>query len=157
MDAIGWRYVPWLFAVGLVASAQASGGPSTLARPVTVQVSVSGPTIIAFLPPEASQPDVEGAGEAVAHIRFAIADTRRCMGVKAVRFEIVYADRVVVKAAHVQQTFDVGSLGQGIGALLAEPGRPATVVHTEVGPSSLAHRLPQAAFEYWRLVACRRE
>lgn len=120
-------------------------------------MAISGPTLVAFLPPEAGQPGVEGAGEALAHVGFALADTRRCLGTKAVRFETVYADRVTVQGAHGQQTFEVRNLGQGVGAVLAEPGRPATVIHTEVGPSSLAHQLPQAAFEYWRVPACKRE
>lgn len=156
-----WR---WLAACALVVSQLACNAPAPPAVPpadqkpktVDARVEIAGPTIIAFLPVEAEQAGYEGAAEAVAHVRFALADTRQCLGGKMVQTTTVFADRLTIRDGAKQRTIELGKLGQGIGAVLAEPGRPENIVYTEVGASSLQYLLPQAAFEYWQQAACKR-
>lgn len=121
------------------------------------RIVLAGPTIIAFLPADAQQAELEGAAEAVAHVGFALADTRQCLGSLPVLMKTVYASRLTIGDGAAERTIELARLGQGIGAVLAEPGRPERTVHTEIGASSLQRLLPQAAHEYWGQPACKRD
>jgi hypothetical protein len=127
------------------------------AAPVEVRHAITGPTLIAFLPPAARDAKAEGAAEAQAHLRFALADTRRCLGAKVVRLETVFADRMLVHDGARTQVFTPDPLGLGMGAVLVDPGRRGMLVQSMVGASSLSYQLPQAVFDYWHVPACRRE
>jgi hypothetical protein len=135
------------------ATAPAAAAPAS----VEEQRTISGPTILVLVPPEARDAQAEGAAEALAHVRFALADTRRCLGAKPVRLETVFADRLVVHNAGYPLDLAPDAIGPGIGAVLIEPGRAGVVVQTMVGASSLQYQLPQAVFDYWRVRACRRD
>jgi hypothetical protein len=128
---------------------------SATAEPVVRTVPVAGPTIIAFVPSEVRDQKDEGSIEGVAHVQFAMQDTAKCLGTKQVKFEFEFADTIVLKSGNQSTTIQVGSLGQGFGAVLAEPGRQAKVVFTEIGPSTLLYLLPRAAAEYWHVEACK--
>lgn len=138
-------------------AAASSASPAGPAPVAAAALRISGPTLIAVRPPAASMAGQEGADEALAHLEFALADTRRCLGAKRVRFENVEGERVTISDRRGTQTVDFGIVDDGIGAVLAEPGRPLVVVRPTVGSSSLAHLLPQAAYAYWRVRACRRD
>jgi hypothetical protein len=71
--------------------------------------------------------------------------------------QTIYAKRLTIVDGAAGRTVELSALGQGIGAVLAEPGRPERTVHTGIGASSLQYLLPQAAFEYWRQPACKRD
>ncbi|WP_418320000.1 hypothetical protein [Piscinibacter sakaiensis] len=157
-----WR---WLATAALVLASAACKGPAppaaTPAAPAVAlaetRIDLGGPTLVAFLPPDAQQPGVEGAAEAVAHVGFAMADTRQCLGDKPVSMTTVFADRLTINEGGNLRTIELDRLGQGIGAVLAEPGRADHIVKVEVGASSLSHLLPQAAFDYWQQAACKRD
>lgn len=148
-------------AAGLAASqgTLASGGvqASAAAGPVQARRMLRGPTLIALLPPAARAQGDAGAQEAVAHVHFALTEARRCLGGKAVRFEVVYADRLTLVVRGKGEPLAAGEQGDGIAMVLAEPDRPPLLVQSVVGPSALQHQLPQAAFDYWRVQACNRE
>lgn len=128
-----------------------------VAAPVEARRTVRGPTLIAWLPPSVRVKGDEGAQEAVSHVHFALAETRRCLGGMAVRFEVVYADRLTLVVRGKGESLASSEQGDGIAMVLAEPDRPTSLVQSAVGPSALQHQLPQAAFEYWRVQACNRE
>ena len=145
----------------LLLSACATQAPSMQALPTTpavveVQRTITGPTLLAFLPPDARDATREGAAEARSHLRFALADTQRCLGAKPVRLETVFADRLLLRDADRVQVFTPDPMGLGMGAVLIEPGRRGSMVQSLVG-ASLPYQLQQAAFDYWRVPACRRE
>ena len=124
-------------------------------RVVVSEAKISGPTIIAFVPSEVQGQKDDGAIEGVAHTNFALQDTAKCLGSKKVEFQFLFVDRLVVRNGTTRTTFEVGQMGQGFGAILVEPGRPAKVVYSEDGPSTLQFLLPRAAFEYWHAQACK--
>lgn len=68
----------------------------------------------------------------------------------------VFADRLILTAGGKSSTFGLRASARAF-AVLAQPDRPASVVCTVMGASSLQHQVPQAAFEYWKIRACRRE
>lgn len=163
--ARAWRTgLQWvLLAVACAWLAACTSPPSAPAATVVpdaaveVQHTITGPTVFALLPPEARDPSVEGAAEAQAHVRFALADTQRCLGSMRVRLETVFADRLLVRDGKRSHSFVPDALGPGIGAVLIEPGRTGVMVQSMVGASALSYQLQQAAFEYWRSPACRRD
>lgn len=122
---------------------------------VQKETSISGPTIIAFAPPETQEQKDEGSIEGVAHTQYAVQDTAQCLSPKKVAFQFWFADRLVIRSDKSRSQFEVGQLGQGFGAILIEPGRSAKVVHSEDGPSTLNWLLTQAAFEYWHAKGCK--
>jgi hypothetical protein len=122
---------------------------------VASEARISGPTVIAFVPSEVQGQEDDGSTEGIAHTRFALQDTAKCLGSKKVKFQFLFVDRLVVRNGSKRTTFEVGQLGQGFGAVLVEPGRPAKVVYSVDGPSTLQFLLPQAAFEYWHVQACK--
>ena len=124
-------------------------------RAIVSEVKISRPTIIAFVPSEVQGQKDDGAIEGVAHTQFALQDTAKCLGSKTVKFQFLFVDRLVVRDGTKHTTFEVGQLGQGFGAILVEQGRPAKVVYSEDGPSTLQFLLPRAAFEYWHAQACK--
>ena len=67
------------------------------------------------------------------------------------------APALVLRDGGKTETIALADLGQGIGAVIVEPGRPAAVVYVTVGASSLQYQLPQAVFAYWRIPGCKRE
>ncbi len=161
----GWRkslqqLVTGLMCLWLVACTSPPPGQTVAPSPgavVEVQHTLSGPTVYALLPPDARDASVEGAAEARAHVGFALADTQRCLGSMPHRMQTVYADRLVVHDGRRNQVFAPDPLGPGIGAVLIEPGRNGVMVQPMVGASALSHQLQQAAFDYWRAPACRRQ
>lgn len=123
-------------------------------RVIVSEARVSGPTIIAFAPSEVQGQNDDGAIEGVAHTNFAMQDTAKCLGAKKVELQFLFVDRLVVVTVKKRTTFQVGRMGQGFGAVLVQPGRPARVVYSEDGPSTLQYLLPNAAAEYWKVPAC---
>jgi hypothetical protein len=133
-----------------VPDARAEGAPPVVSK----TVAVIGPTIIAVLPPQVQHQRDPGDTEAAAHVQFALEDSTTCLGTRRMTTELVFADQVVIRDQASTHTIPIKDLGQGVGAVLVEPGRKATVVHTKVGPSALRHLLLGAAADYWGEQAC---
>lgn len=119
------------------------------------EITISGPTIIAFVPVDTKGQQDDGSIEGIAHMHYAMQDTCKCLSPKKVAFQFWFADRLVIHSGLGQTTFEVGKFGQGFGAILVEPGRTAKVVFSVDGPSTLQYLLPQAAFEYWQASGCK--
>lgn len=121
----------------------------------TKTVHVKEATIVAFAPSLLIGSDAQGAQEAVAHLRFAVDDTYKCLHPKKVRVILLYADRLLLRNGAASETIEVHKLGQAVGATIVEPGRRSQTVHSVDGPSNLQHLLPQAAYEYWQVPPCK--
>jgi hypothetical protein len=134
-------------------------GQISLAQPsvpmVVKSVQIKGSTIVAFLPPAVESQRDEADIEALAHVRFALADAIKCLAPRRVVVELVFADKVVLRERRSAQSMSVAQLGQGVGAVLVEPGRKPQEVFTEIGPSTLLHLLPNAVDRYWDAPACK--
>lgn len=137
-------------ALAVSASVDAADG-----RLVVHEAKISGPTIIGFVPSEVQGQKDDGAIKGIAHTQFALNDAAKCLGNKKVKVHFVFADRLLARSSTKRITFEVAQLGQGFGAILVEPGRPAKVVYSEDGPSTLQFLMPRAAFEYWHAQACK--
>ena len=124
-------------------------------RLIQKKITVSGPTIIAFVPSEVQGQKDDGSIEGVAHTQFALQDTAKCLSPKKVNFQFWFVDRLVIRVGDRTTTFEVGKLGQGFGAILIDPGRPPKVVYSTDGPSTLQYLLPHAAFELWHAKGCK--
>jgi hypothetical protein len=134
----------------LLASLSVEAGPAS----VTKSISVSKPTLIAFMPPSLLSSTEDGDSEAVAHLQFAVEDTVKCVRPKHLKVIFAYADIVALHNGSRSESVPVYKLGQAIGAILVEPRRRAHVVSEEDGPSMLQQLLPMGAFKYWRARGC---
>ena len=113
--------------------------------------------IIGYAPPDTQSQNDDGSIEGVAHTRFALDDTEACLGQGKVKFELVFADQIIVVDGEQKFAFQVSKLGQGFGAVLAEPGREPKVVFSEEGPSTLQYLVPNAASAYWGEPRCKQD
>ena len=126
-------------------------------------VIVNGPVVVGYFPPvtdeEMNNPD-SGAGEGIAHVRFALDDTLKCLktsGVEArVQLEIVKSLKVT-EGTSVKRIALPTTWPEAAGAYLFLPGKPARAVPSQAGPSSLTTLVPEAAAEYFGAKACREQ
>jgi hypothetical protein len=120
----------------------------------TQPVEVRSRSIIAFAPTELEGSVNEGAIEAVAHLRFAVEDTFKCLQPMKLSLRFYFADRIALRTANGSELLQVHKLGQAVGAVIVEPGRKPQVIYSVEGPSTLQHLLPNAAAKYWGIKAC---
>ena len=120
----------------------------------TQPVDVRSRAIIAFAPSELRDSQADGAIEAVAHLRFAVEDTFKCLQPMKLSLSFYYADRIALRTAKGRELLQVHKLGQAVGAVIVEPGRRPEVIYSVEGPSTLQHLLPNAAAKYWGIKAC---
>ncbi len=120
-------------------------------------VHVTGPTVIGYVPSDTQSQRDDGSVEGIAHTMFALEDTNACLGRGRVRFEFVFADRIVVVNGKQSASLQVNKMEQGFGAVLVEPGRKLKVVFAEQGPSTLQYLLPNAASAYWAEPKCKQD
>lgn len=120
-------------------------------------VHVTGPTVIGYVPSDTQSQRDDGSVEGIAHTRFALEDTNACLGRGRVKFEFVFADRIVVVNGKQSASLQVNKMGQGFGAVLVKPGRKPKVVFAEQGPSTLQYLLPNAASAYWAEPNCKQD
>lgn len=128
--------------------------PAIAITPKTQQVDVRARSIIAFAPSELKDSQEEGAIEAVAHLRFAVEDTYKCLQPMKLSVSIYFADRIALRTGKSRDLLQVHQLGQAVGAVIVEPGRKPEVIYSTDGPSTLQYLLPQAAAKYWGIKAC---
>ena len=118
------------------------------------EVVITAPTLIAFAKPSLRDARDEASSEALAHLAFAVEDTKRCALPEHAKVETIYADIFIVRNGAMTQAFSTSAKGHELGAVLVEPGRKARLVIAEVGPSALVQMLPEAAAKYWNLPSC---
>jgi hypothetical protein len=126
------RLRAWVVSVALIGAALPDGKAEGTPSIVHKTMAITGPTIIAVLPSEVQQQQDPGDTEAMAHVQFALEDTNKCLGAGRVRLDLVFADQVIIQDRASTQTILVRDLGQGVGAVLVEPGREAKVVSTRL-------------------------
>lgn len=110
--------------------------------------------IVAFAPTDSLGAQDDGSSEGVAHTRFALEDTQRCLGTREVEYRLIFADRLKVGGSGPQADYRGRQLGQGFGAVLVRPGHPPQLVVARDGPSTLKELLPRAAAKVWEESAC---
>ena len=142
------RFGVLLVFIGVVAITSAE------ARDRVKKIRVTGPTLIAFLPPAALDRRDRSAAEAVAHVGFALEDTQKCLGNRPVDYRLIYADRLEVTLDGRRYAFELKKMGQGVGAVLLARAKAPRQIHTTIGPSSLMQMLPAAAAEYYGAPPC---
>lgn len=139
------------------AEPSSSAAPASPAAPVQATRQLTGPAVFAVRPPPAAIEGQEGGDEALAHLAFAVAGLRRCLGRNPVAFETVAADALTLTDGGTRHALRFGVTDDGLAIVLAEPGRGVRVVRGGVGPSALPHLAQQAAWSYWRARRCRQE
>lgn len=125
-----------------LANSALAAGPSVQA-PVTVQVAGNRPTVVAFLPPS-----FKAAAQAKELVKSAVQDTKLCLGKGYATYQVVFAERIVVRSQGRKETFELGRAPL-VGALLLRPGANARIVFAGGGPEALGQLLPSAASEYF--------
>lgn len=150
------------FLVTLLLSACVISGAQ---KPVSAEadVIVNGPVVVGYFPPvteeEINNPG-SGAGEGIAHVRFALEDTLKCLKASGIEAR---AQLEMVKALKVTEGTSTKRLAlpttwpEAAGAYLFLPGKPARMVPAQAGPSSLITLVPEAAAEYFGAKACREQ
>ena len=131
-----------LLLLSALANSALAAGPRAQA-PVTVYVAGNGPTVIAFLPPS-----FKSAAQAQELVRSAVQRTKRCLGSSVATYQVVFAERIVVRSPRHRETFELGR-AQLVGALFLRPSANARIVFAGGGPEAMARLLPAAAGEYF--------
>jgi hypothetical protein len=126
------------------------------AAETVTHITVTGPTIVAFLPLGTDKNDDHGSQEAIAHVQFALEDTRKCLGKYRASFKLVFADVVTLKTGSSTSTIRLTDKSQGVGAILLSLDKPPRYVAAH-GPSVLMHLLPPATGEYFGVKGCKRD
>lgn len=123
-------------------------------------IEVNGPVVVGYFPPvtqeELDDPN-SGAGEGIAHVRFAVEDTLRCLedsGIKA-QGRVKMKDVLEVREGNATKRIKLPtSWPEAAGVYLFSPGKNPRKVPAQAGPSSLEVLVPEAAAEYYGAKAC---
>lgn len=129
--------------------ASSSALPQTAEQPVTAYVDVDREAVIAFLPPSMQDLRERGAAEAQDWVRWAVDSVERCLSEDHVYYQVVFAERIVVRSVAGKETFELGRLVPLVGALLLRPDSNARILFAGGGPEALERLLRQAAGEYF--------
>ena len=91
---------------------------------------------------------VSGASDAKMRVGSAIDSLKRCLSEDHVSYQVVFAERIVVRSLGREETFELG-IHSLVGALLLRPGSNARILFAGGGPEALATMLGPAATEYF--------
>ena len=123
--------------------------PQTAEDPVTAYVEVNREAVIAFLPPSMQSLQNRDAAEAQDRVGSAVEGVKRCLGEDHVYYQVVFAERIVVRSLAGEETFELGRLVPLVGVLLLRPNSNARILFAGGGPEALVQLLRQAAGEYF--------
>ncbi len=134
--------------LGLLA---APGGafPQTTGDVLAVYVDGDRRAVIAFLPPSMQDSRNRDAAEAQEHVKASIESIKRCLAEDHVSYQVVFAERIVVRRPGSEETFELGHIVPLVGALLLLPGSNARILFAGGGPEALVRMLRPAASEYF--------
>lgn len=140
------------------------GQSNPKAAPVNVAtVVVKGPLIVGFFPP-VTQAEMEdpntGTSEGIAHVRFALEDTLKCLkasGVSATAQLELATTLIVMDKGKTRRILLPTSWPGAAGAYLFMPGKEPQAVFAQAGPSSLVVLVPKAAAHFYAASACTSE
>jgi hypothetical protein len=139
------RYLPLL---GLLI-ASSSALPQAAEEPVTAYVDVDQEAVVGFLPPSMQNLRDSGAAQAQDQVRWAVHSVERCLSDDHVHYEVVFAERIVVRSRAGEESFELGRLMPLVGALLLRPDSNGRILFAGGGPEALDRLLRQAAGEYF--------
>jgi hypothetical protein len=116
---------------------------------VTAYVDGDRRAVISFLPPSMQESQDRDAADAKERVGSAIDSIKRCLGEDHVYYQVVFAERIVVRTRGGEQTFDLGRVAPLVGALLLRPGSNARILFAGGGPEALVRMLRPVASEYF--------
>lgn len=135
--------------VGFLLAASPYATAQTTEETETAYVEAGQGVVVAFLPPYLRTARDQEALAATAHVRSAIAKTSSCLRERSVSYDVVFADRIVIRWPGGHEAFQVGQVVPLPGALLFRPGLNARILFAGGGPEALGRMLPNAASEYF--------
>ncbi len=126
-------------------------------------VKVDGPVIVGYFP-RVSEKDMDdhnsGASEGLAHVRFALEDTLKCLkaaGISA-RAQLEMTSMLAVTEGTTTKKIKLPTTWPSAsGVYLFRPGKMPHRVPAQLGPSSLIMLAPQAAAEFFQAPTCREQ
>jgi hypothetical protein len=144
------RLSRWQLLMLVVAWLTASGAalPQRTEDIATVYIEEGEGGVIAFLPAMVRDSQDQGAIEARALVGLAIETTTRCLGEDYISYQVVFADRIVIRWPGDEESFEVGQFAPLTG-LLFRPGSSARILIAGAGPGALVQMLSAAASEYF--------
>lgn len=116
---------------------------------VTKYVELKGPAVVGFLRPSTQNLQNAEATASQEQVRLAIESTEVCLGRDFATYQIVTADRIVVRSLGTEESFDLGSFAALTGALLLSPGSNPRILFAGGGPEALKRMLAPTASEYF--------
>ena len=153
------RVAALLLGLGCAGGGDAEGDVGAVAIPVT------GPLVVGFFPPitgslladdPAEIQSDQGMGNDVAHLQFALAEVKRCLGAQRVTVRFAATRRIELDDEGKLTTLLIPpDPPRDIGALLVRPGAEPLIVDGREGRSTLTLRLAEAAADYFDAPACR--
>jgi hypothetical protein len=124
------------------------------------EIRVSGPVVIGYFPPmdqgELDDPN-SGVGEGVAHVRFALADTLRCINESGIEAsgEFVMGSSISAVMHNDKKLISLPrNWPASAGIILFHPEKAPKHVPAQAGPSSLLVLGPDAALDFYGANSC---
>ena len=137
--------------LGLFAVLAASCGSLPQRNPdaITKYIDLERPTVVAFLRPSTQDSVNEDAAASQEHVRSAIESVKACLGQQFASYQIVVADRIVIRSSAGEESFELGYFAPLAGALLLRPGANSRILFAGGGPEALKRMLLPSASEYF--------
>jgi hypothetical protein len=123
--------------------------PASMQRMDTANITVERPTVAVFLPPSLQSATDAQAQQVRQLVRSALQSTKRCLGAGFASYQLVFAQRIVLRSSDRRESFDVGDYAPLVGVLLAQPGANVRMLVSGGGPEALDRMLPWAASTYF--------
>ena len=137
--------------LGLFAALAAPCGALPRNNPdvITKYIDLARPTVVAFLRPSTQDSLNEDAAASQEHVRSAIESVKACLGQHFASYQIVVADRILVRSPAGEESFELGHFAPLAGALLLRPGANSRILFAGGGPEALKRMLLPTASEYF--------
>ena len=135
--------------LSVVLAASCGSLPQRNPDAVTKYIDLARPTVVAFLRPSTQDSLNEDDAASQEHVRSAIESTKVCLGQDFASYQIVVADRIVVRSPAGEESFELGHFAPLAGALLLRPAANSRILFAGGGPEALKRMLLPAASEYF--------
>lgn len=127
----------------------------------TIKVPTDKGMLVGFFPPvnqEEFDDPMSGASEGIAHVRFALEDTKKCLEASGINVvvELVLANEIEFESTSEKIQVEIPKeWPKSVGIYMLRPNLKPEVVYAQAGPSSLTVLAPETARKYFGATACK--
>lgn len=118
-------------------------------EPKTIVIDLNRPTVVAFLPTALRESSNGHAPASRNRVNAAVERTKECLGADFASYQVVSADRILVRSRGREESFEVAHGAPLVGALLLRPDGNPRLLFAGGGPEALPRMLRRAAADYF--------